>query len=249
MPEPKYDMQHEFLARLSPTVQALVQSLEAKTGLEVTVEVSSDRARNLACTVDEAGAMLKTYSVDYFPDGGVFHELRHIEQQTWDASALRSRPQLLRDAPVDEETLELPLAPEGEEIVFDYAATGLTLRRHPLALLRPLLKERRLRSAEELQDVENGRHVRYCGIVTLRQQPDTAGGTIFLSLEDETGVVQVVCWKRIRETQRAPLLQSRLLAVYGTWQSEGELRSLIAERLEDMTPLLGRLSTDSRDFR
>jgi error-prone DNA polymerase len=173
----------------------------------------------------------------------------HRRQQTWDASALRSTPQLLRDAPVDEETLELPPAPEGEEIMFDYAATGLTLRRHPLALLRPLLRERRLRSAEELQDVENGRHVRYCGIVTLRQQPDTAGGTIFLSLEDETGVVQVVCWKRIRENQRAPLLQSRLLAVYGTWQSEGELRSLIAERLEDMTPLLGRLSTDSRDFR
>jgi hypothetical protein len=75
-------MQHEFFARLSPAVQSLVKSLEAKTGLDVTVEVSPDRARNLACTVDEAGATLKTYSVDYFPDGGVFHELRHIERLT-----------------------------------------------------------------------------------------------------------------------------------------------------------------------
>ncbi len=172
----------------------------------------------------------------------------HRRQQVWDAAGLRSAPALLRDAPVEEIPLELSAALEGEEVMWDYASIGLTLRSHPLALLRPQLTARRLRTAEELQDVENGRHVRYCGIVTLRQQPDTAGGTIFLSLEDETGVVQVVCWKRIRETQREPLLRSRLLAVYGTWQSEGELRSLIAQRLEDLTPLLGRLSTTSRDF-
>ena len=172
----------------------------------------------------------------------------HRRQQVWDAAGLRSAPLLLKDAPVEELPLELPAALEGEDVLWDYASTGLTLRSHPLALLRPQLRKRRLRTAAELQGVENGRHVRYCGIVTLRQQPDTAGGTIFLSLEDETGVVQVVCWKRIREKQRHELLRSRLLAVYGTWQSEGELRSLIAERLEDMTPLLGRLSTTSRDF-
>ena len=172
----------------------------------------------------------------------------HRRQQVWDASALRSTPALLRDAPVDEDLLELPAAPEGEEIVFDYAATGLTLRRHPLALLRPLLKERRLMSAADLHHLPNGRLVRYCGLVTLRQQPATANGVIFVSLEDETGVVQVICWRSIREAQRKELLKSRLLAVYGTWQREGELRSLIAGRLQDLTPLLGRLSTVSRDF-
>ncbi|HRO60817.1 MAG TPA: error-prone DNA polymerase [Burkholderiaceae bacterium] len=172
----------------------------------------------------------------------------HRRQQVWDASALRTPPRLLRPAPVDEEVVELAPAPEGEEIVFDYAATGLTLRRHPLALLRPLLARRRLMSAQELHDVPNGRLVRACGIVTVRQQPDTANGTIFLSLEDETGAVQVVCWKRLRERQRKPLLHARLLAVYGTWQSEGELRSLVAGHLVDLTPLLGRLTTESRDF-
>ncbi|RZL04164.1 MAG: error-prone DNA polymerase [Rubrivivax sp.] len=172
----------------------------------------------------------------------------HRRQQVWDASALRSTPLLLRDAPIDEEFLALPEAPEGEEIVFDYAATGLTLRRHPLALLRPLLAKQRLRTAEELQDCPDGRYVRCCGIVTLRQQPATANGVIFLSLEDETGVVQVICWKSIREAQRKELLESKLLAVYGKWQAEGEVRNLIAGKLLDLSHLLGRLTTESRDF-
>jgi error-prone DNA polymerase len=174
----------------------------------------------------------------------------HRRQQVWEAAALKAPPRLLRDAPVDEAFLELPAAPEGEEIVFDYATTGLTLRRHPLALLRPLLARRRLMTAEQLQHVPDGRLVRYCGIVTLRQQPDTANGVIFVSLEDETGVVQVICWRSIRERQRTALLKSRLLAVYGKWQREGEVCNLVAGRLEDLTPLLGRLadSTASRDF-
>ncbi len=174
----------------------------------------------------------------------------HRRQQVWEASALKVPPKLLRDAPVNEAFLELTPAPEGEEIIFDYAATGLTLRRHPLALLRPMLSKRRLMSAADLHDLPNGRLVRYCGLVTLRQQPETAKGVIFVSLEDETGVVQVICWKSVRERQRKELLRSRLLAVYGTWQREGEVRNLIAARFEDLSPLLGRLAgaTSSRDF-
>ncbi|MEO7337886.1 MAG: OB-fold nucleic acid binding domain-containing protein, partial [Caldimonas sp.] len=172
----------------------------------------------------------------------------HRRQQVWDASALRTPPELLRQATFDEEILELPPAPEGEEVVFDYAATGLTLRRHPLALLRPQLDKRKLMTAAQLNDLPNGRIVHYCGLVTLRQQPETANGVIFVSLEDETGTVQVICWKSIREKQRKELLNSRLLEVHGTWQREGEMKSLIAGRLNDLTPLLGRLSTASRDF-
>ncbi|MFX8441129.1 hypothetical protein ABTL81_19325, partial [Acinetobacter baumannii] len=89
---------------------------------------------------------------------------------------------------------ELPQAPEGEEIVFDYAATGLTLRRHPLALLRPRLQRWRLLTALQLQAVPHGRTVRACGIVTLRQRPGTAKGTMFVTLEDETGPVNVIVW-------------------------------------------------------
>ena len=175
----------------------------------------------------------------------------HRRQQVWEASALRSAPILLRDAPFDEEILELQEAPEGEEIVFDYASTGLTLRRHPLALLRSKLAQRKLMTAEQLSKLPNGRNVRCCGIVTLRQQPETAKGTVFVSLEDETGVVQVIVWKSIREEQRQELLRSKLLAVQGVWQREGDVMSVVAHRLKDLTPLLGRLAsaTGSRDFR
>jgi error-prone DNA polymerase len=172
----------------------------------------------------------------------------HRRQQVWDAAALRTAPALMKDAPIDEAPLALPEAPEGEAIVWDYDSLGLTLRRHPLALLRPQLTKRRLMSAAELNQAPNGRLVRHCGIVTLRQQPGTAAGVVFVSLEDETGVVQVIVWKHLRERQRTVLTQSRLLAVYGVWQREGEAKNLIAGHLEDLTPLLHGLSTVSRDF-
>ena len=125
------------------------------------------------------------------------------------------------------------------------------MRSHPLALLRPRLARRGLLSAAQLDKVRDGQVVRACGIVTLRQQPETAKGTIFISLEDETGTVQVICWKSIRETQREALLQALLMAVQGVWQREGSVRNLIAQEIRDLTPMLGRLASlgKSRDFR
>jgi error-prone DNA polymerase len=179
----------------------------------------------------------------------------HRRQQVWEAASRHKAPPLLREAPVNEDAIDLPAAPEGEEIVFDYAAMGLTLRRHPLALLRPRLARMNILNAGQLHDLPSGRRVGACGIVTVRQQPQTANGTIFVTLEDETGPVNVIVWKHIREGQRDALLRSRLLAVYGTWQrdeeSGGNVRHLIAKRLTDLTPMLGRLgqqSSKSRDF-
>ncbi|MDP1567302.1 MAG: error-prone DNA polymerase, partial [Polaromonas sp.] len=181
----------------------------------------------------------------------------HRRQQVWEAAAIKSAPGLLRAVPIHEAPLLLPDTPEGENILFDYKATGLTLRRHPLALLRDRLAGRGLLSASELNALPNGRQVAGCGIVTVRQQPQTANGTIFVTLEDETGPVNVIVWKSLRETQRAELLHARLLAVFGVWQRSeesgtapgfGAVRNLVAQRLEDLTPLLGRLGTSSRDF-
>jgi error-prone DNA polymerase len=139
---------------------------------------------------------------------------------------------LLQHAPIQEEPLALPAAPEGEEIVFDYAAMGLTLRRHPLALLRERLAKRRFLNADQLGALPSGRRVSACGMVTVRQQPATAGGTIFVTLEDETGPVNVIVWKSVREEQREPLMHARLLAVHGTWQrddaSGGQVCHLLA---------------------
>jgi len=172
----------------------------------------------------------------------------HRRQQVWEAAAQHRAPALLRDAPTDEPALTLPVAPEGEDIVFDHASLGLTLRSHPLALLRPQLAAQRLLSAMELHEFPNGRLARACGIVTVRQQPGTASGVVFVTLEDETGTVNVIVWAALKERQRRELVHARLLAVYGVWQREGEVRHLIAHHLRDLSPLLGGLSTASRDF-
>ncbi len=173
----------------------------------------------------------------------------HRRQQVWEASALHAAPALLKDAPVDEDVLELPEASEGEEVVFDYAALGMSLRKHPVELLRPLLLRQRLSTAAQLHDAPNGKLARACGLVTMRQQPGSAKGVVFVTLEDESGTVNVIVWKSVKEKQRQTLLQSKLLAVYGQWQREGEVRHLVAQYLVDMSHLLGRLATTSRDFR
>ncbi len=176
----------------------------------------------------------------------------HRRTQLW-AAAGQGRPEraLLADAPIVERAQEQPSlfeAPEGEAIALDYAATGLSLRRHPLALLRNKLAKRGWKSAEQLAQLKDGAATWACGIVTMRQQPETAKGVIFVTLEDETGSVNVIVWRHIRERQRPALLRSRLLAVAGQWQAKDGSTHLIARRLVDMTPWLGAVATSSRDF-
>ena len=178
----------------------------------------------------------------------------HRRQQIWDAAAQHATPLLLREAPVNEVVLALPHAPEGEEIVFDYATTGLTLRRHPLALLRSRLSKARLCTALQLRTMAHGHTVRACGIVTVRQRPGSAGGTMFVTLEDETGPVNVIVWPSLIDECREVLLKARLLAVEGVWQCHPDargVRHLVAQRFRDFTPLLGRMAdalNRSRDF-
>ena len=242
------------------TLEDLRHAPAARIGLHLIAGLKTDTAERI---VAARRAAPFTCAEDLARRAGVdLHEMRqlaaadallslagHRRQQVWDASALARPPALLADAPVDEDVLELPPAPEGEEVVFDYAAIGLTLRSHPLALLRPALAQRRLATAKELARYRDGQLARACGIVTVRQQPSTANGVVFVTLEDETGVVNIIVWRSVRERQRAALLHSKLLAVCGTWQRQGEVRHLVAQHLQDLTPLLGELSTTSRDFR
>ncbi len=179
----------------------------------------------------------------------------HRRQQAWDAAALGLQLGLLENVPVEEEPLELEAAPEAHEVMHDYASTGFTLRSHPLALLRSRLDALRLRllSSSRLQRARSGATVRTCGIVTLRQQPETAKGAMFISLEDEDGEIQLVVWKSLRadREQERILLKSRLLAVEGTWRCQDGVLSLAVKKARNLTPMLGRLaeSATSRDFR
>jgi len=174
----------------------------------------------------------------------------HRRQQVWQASALHALPPLLQGSLLPEDELRLPAAAEGEEVLWDYAATGLTLRRHPLALLRPRLARAGCLSARQLDALPSGRRARACGLVTGRQKPQTAKGSVFVTLEDETGNVQVIVWNQVYIEHRNTLLAARLLAVEGTWQrGDGDVRHLLARGFENLNPLLGGLRAESRDFR
>ncbi|GLU35060.1 error-prone DNA polymerase [Trinickia caryophylli] len=166
----------------------------------------------------------------------------------WQAVASVPEKDMLAQAAMEDETPALGRPTEGQDIVGDYRAMGLTLGRHPLALLRPQLSKKRLMPAAMLQTFPNGRLARGCGIVTVRQRPDTAKGVIFVTIEDETGNVNVILWPKVLERQRKEALGASLLAVFGVWQCEGEVRHLVAHRLVDLSYLLGELPAASRNF-
>ncbi len=172
----------------------------------------------------------------------------HRRLAYWDVAGVENRTGLLRDAPVVERAPRLRAPTEGENLVADYASLGLTLGRHPLALLRGRLRRLRLATAAEIRSLPHGRPARACGIVTGRQRPDTAAGVVFVTLEDETGYVNVVVWRDLGERQRRELLGAHLMTVHGVVEREGEVVHLVARKLVDHSALLGRLVTRSRDF-
>jgi error-prone DNA polymerase len=151
---------------------------------------------------------------------------------------------------VGEGKVQLPVPKAFEDMQADYASLGLTLGRHPLSMLRRQLAARRCRRSRELAPLAHGTPVRLAGLVTLRQRPETASGVTFVTLEDEDGLFNVVVWKHVAERQRRVLLESRLLQVEGRLESAEGVQHLIAERLQDLSPLLGALDgPGSRDFR
>jgi error-prone DNA polymerase len=158
-------------------------------------------------------------------------------------------------APRSERGEALPLLPaptEGEDIVADYRAVGLSLGRHPLALLREQFASRRVLTAAALAAVPHGRVVTVAGLVLTRQRPASASGVTFVTLEDETGHVNLVVWERTGLAQRRALVESRLMEVRGELQREGQVTHVIAHRMSDrsalLAGLLAGLRTESRDF-
>jgi len=151
-------------------------------------------------------------------------------------------------APLGEGRPLLASPTERQSIVADYASLGLTLGRHPLALLRERLRAEHIASAAELAALAHGSRVRFAGLVLLRQHPANAHGVTFMTLEDETGQVNLIVWRNVGETQRRPMVESRLLEVRGRLQRQGEIQHLVAEQLIDRSALVADLAAGSRDF-
>ena len=172
----------------------------------------------------------------------------HRHRARWAVAGVEPQLPLFGSESPAERAVALPLPTQAEDTQADYARIGLSLGAHPLRQIRARLNAARCIDGKALRRQPHNSRVRVAGLVTSRQQPQTASGIIFMTLEDEHGLINVVVWRRVAEAQRRPLLQARLLAVEGQWENVEGVSHLIAHRLTDLTPLLGVLDARSRDF-
>jgi len=173
----------------------------------------------------------------------------HRYRAVWQVSGVERALPLLPAQTAALEGIPLLRPPrEGHDIAADYRSVGLTLRRHPLALLRDKLEKRGVIPTQGLWDLPNGRLVTTAGLVITRQRPGSASGVTFVTMEDEVGYVNLIVWERVASAQRAALLESRLLEVRGKLQREGDVLHVIARRLTNLSELLGDLVVESRNF-
>ena len=190
-------------------------------------------------------ANLTRHDLEPLAAGNVLENLSGERRQAlWHVAQPVSKD-LLKHAPInDVQSPALTAMPEAQCIITDYALTGLSLGRHPLALLRAQLQKLRFETAQTLsRDYPDRRLARACGLVTTRQRPQTASGTVFVTLEDETGNINVIVKPELAEKQRI-----ELLGVYGVWQRHDDICHLLARRLVNLDEFLGELKTRSRDF-
>jgi len=239
-------------SQISSRPPALRLGLRMVSGLSEAAagRIVSVRSRCLDTAEDLARrARLNRHDLDCLARAGALESLAgHRRQAAWQVAGIQRQPPLFTELPACETPVNLAAPSEAQDIVSDYRSLGLTLGRHPLALLRPHLQRRRMLTASQLRELPHGRLARAAGLVTCRQRPDTASGVVFITLEDEFGYVNVVVWRNLIERQRQEVLGARLLGVYGTIERQGEVVHLVAGRLTDLSELLGDLAPASRDF-
>jgi len=176
----------------------------------------------------------------------------------WDIKALRDEPLELwaaaaeREAALVPEMLEPDVAlksmTQGREVVEDYSHTGLTLRQHPMSFLRQELQKKRIVTCAEAMGERDGRWLWTAGLVLVRQRPGSAKGVMFLTLEDETGIVNAVVWPSLFERQRRILMTASMMGIHGKIQREGEVVHLVAQRLFDFSSDLGSIGQRDGEF-
>jgi error-prone DNA polymerase len=172
----------------------------------------------------------------------------HRHRAYWESAGIEQHLPLFDGAESREARVALRPPSLAEDVLTDYATQGLSLNRHPVALARAALARQRARQAREIEAMANGTRLRHAGLVTVRQRPQTAAGVTFVTLEDETGQVNVVVWRQLAERQRRVLLESVLLGVDGVLQESDGVRHLVAHRLHDFSALLPHFGSQSRDF-
>jgi error-prone DNA polymerase len=172
----------------------------------------------------------------------------------WDSRALKPAPDLPlfayseeRDEGAESAPAALPAMPLGEHVISDYQTIRLSLKAHPMQFLRDHYAAQKFITAAELKTIRDGKRLSTSGVVLIRQRPGTSKGVVFITIEDETGVANLVIWPDLFEKQRKIVMGARLMAVHGFVQRDpdSEVIHVVAQRLEDHTALLGRLSDGS----
>lgn len=188
-------------------------------------------------------------------EGGALKTLSgHRYQTHWEVQGIQPYSAFLpgsvaADFSSGKDAIRLPAPSEIDDLSADYASLGLTLGRHPMAILRDSGEPfSRCKKASELEGLNHGRFVRIAGIVTGRQRPSSASGVIFLTLEDETNNINVVIWTRVLEQFRSAVIQGRLLMIKGVVEREASVIHVIAGHIEDLSHFMDRFSLKSRDF-
>lgn len=227
-------------------------------GLRMVRGLAEDEGRRVAAlrgqaiaSVDElmARAQLTRRAVNLLADAGALAALAgHRHSARWVALGTEKSTALLAGHAGQEGRIALPVPSAGQDVVADYSALGFSLRAHPLQLLRGRLRRQGVLRATDLGRVPDGRRVRVAGIVTHRQRPEAASGVMFVSLEDETGISNLVVWPQVQEQQRRALLGSRLMLVEGQLQNAEGVIHIVAQRVRDCSAWLGELRAPSRDF-
>ena len=184
----------------------------------------------------------------------------HRREALWEVSALggiQNKRAAIEDLPLfaytgrtdlqQEKEVALPVMSLGEHVIRDFATTRLSLRAHPMELLRPIFERQRFLKASDLASQRSGARVRVAGVVTIRQRPGTASGVVFATIEDETGAIQLIIWPKVFERHRRIAMSARLIAVEGTLQIEQSVIHVVAHTLVDRSEDMAILSDDFDD--
>ncbi|HYN23468.1 MAG TPA: error-prone DNA polymerase, partial [Pyrinomonadaceae bacterium] len=243
--EPSPETESGYAVRLGLNLISGLPKAAGERIVEARIKHAFESAEDLALR-----AGLNAHELSAVTASGALASLvGHRHQAHWQTLGVETRrTEMLKPVRFHEQTVTLQAPTAGQDIVADYVSLGFTLGDHPLALLRSRLTQMRIKPAAELKNYPHGRIARACGIVTHRQRPQTAKGTVFVTIEDETGPVNVIVWKRLFEREIKIVTASKLLAVQGVWQSVDGVMHLLAHKVSDQSTLLGRLATSSRDF-
>ena len=226
----------------------MVKGLSEEAGQRVVEQRSAAGYQGIQALVEAVG--LDKRELGVLASAAALEVLEgHRHRARWAVAGIEKPAPLLKSMKRFEATPLLKKPTEGQDIVADYQCTGLTLGRHPMHLLRHRLDRYRYLQAERMPNLMTGTAVGVAGLVITKQRPGTASGVTFVTLEDETGHINLIVWKQVAEQYRAALLNAKLMGIQGELQIEGQVIHVIARQLIDHTEMLGNLVVTSRDFR